>query len=148
MTADLKRIFCTPGLSMTLDHTIPGAAFPEIYSDSLENGVEVSGSVYNRADVVHLDYTVKFTLNIVCDRCLKELRKNFEFDFKRIVVKKADTENDEFISAENDRLDVDEAVISDVILSLPSKMLCSENCAGLCPICGQDLNEAECDCKK
>lgn len=148
MTADLKRIFCTPGLSMTLDYTIPGAAFPEIYSDSLENGVEVSGSVYNRADVVHLDYTVKFTLNIVCDRCLKELRKNFEFDFKRIVVKNADTENDEFISAENDRLDVDEAVISDVILSLPSKMLCSENCAGLCPICGQDLNEAECDCKK
>lgn len=148
MVADLRRIFNTAGFRQDFDYTISGSEFPENDSYSFEEDVSVSGCFYNRADVVHLDYSVKFTLNIVCDRCLKEIKRNYSLDFKRIVVKNVNSDNDEYIVAENDKVDVNEIALSDLLLSLPTKMLCSDECAGLCPVCGCDLNESECNCQK
>lgn len=148
MIADLRRIFCTSGLKREFDYFISDSEFPENDSYSFDGNVGVSGCIYNRADVVHLDYSVKFTLSIVCDRCLKEIKRDYNFEFKRIVVKNVNSENDEYIIAENDKVDLNEIVLSDLLLSLPTKMLCSDDCAGLCPVCGIDLNESECDCQK
>ena len=105
---------------------------------------------YNRADVVHMNYSVKFTLNIVCDRCLKELRRDFSYEFEHIIVNSLNSENDddEFIVAENYRVDIDEIALSDLLLELPTKLLCKDDCKGLCPVCGCDLNESECNCQK
>lgn len=147
MVTDLRRIFNTAGLKQDFDYVIPADAFPENDSYSFDGGAAVSGCFYNRADVVHLDYSVKFTLNIVCDRCLKELKREYSFEFKRIVVKNVSSDNDEYIIAENDRVDMDEIALSDLLLSLPTKMLCRDDCAGLCGVCGCDLNESECNCQ-
>ena len=43
---------------------------------------------------------------------------------------------------------VDDLVEEDLILDQPSKVLCSEECRGLCPMCGKDLNEGSCDCRR
>ncbi len=45
-----------------------------------------------------------------------------------------------------EELDISEDIRSEVLLTLPMNLLCDENCAGLCPVCGADLNEEECDC--
>ena len=55
--------------------------------------------------------------------------------------------NDEYVVTEGDSLDLDELVIQDILLQLPSKMLCKEDCKGLCSVCGTDLNFNECNCK-
>ena len=52
------------------------------------------------------------------------------------------------ILVENMVLDLDELVIEDVFLSLPSRFLCKSDCKGLCNYCGHDLNESDCGCKK
>ena len=57
-------------------------------------------------------------------------------------------ENDELILVENDRLDLKELVLSDLLLNLPMKHLCREDCKGLCPKCGANLNEGECGCNR
>ncbi len=147
MVADLRQIFNTAGLKKEFDYSIPGSEFPKNDSYAFNGDVQVSGSFYNRADVVHLDYSVRFTLNIVCDRCLKELEREYSFDYKRIVVKNVNSDNDEYIIAENDKVDVNEIALSDLLLSLPTKMLCSDDCEGLCPVCGCDWNESECNCQ-
>ncbi len=148
MVADLRQIFNSVGAKKAFEYQISGSDFPKNESYSFSGDVTVSGSFYNRADVVHLDYSVKFTLDIVCDRCLKEMSRDYDFSFKRIVVKTVNSDNDEYIIAENDRVDIDEIALSDLLLSLPTKMLCKEDCAGLCPVCGCDLNESECNCQK
>lgn len=148
MVIDLKQIFCTSGMKKEFEYSLSGAEFPENGSYTFDGDVQVSGSVYNRADVVHMDYSVKFTLNIICDRCLEEVRREYSFDFGRIVVKTVNNENDEYIISENDRVDVDKVVISDLLLSLPTKMLCRDDCAGLCPVCGGNLNDAGCKCRE
>ena len=55
-------------------------------------------------------------------------------------------DNDEFILVEDMHLDVSELAESDIILALPSKFLCKQDCRGLCPRCGKDLNDGDCDC--
>lgn len=148
MIADLRRIFYTSDLKQEFDYFVPGTEFPKNDSYAFKGDVLVFGCVYNRADVVHLDYSVKFTLSIICDRCLKELDREYSFDFRRIVVKNVNSDNDEFIVAENDRIDLTEIAASDLLLSLPTKMLCMDDCKGLCPVCGCDLNESDCGCRE
>lgn len=148
MIADLRRIFYTSGLKHEFDYFVPSTELPKNDSYVFKGDVGVSGCVYNRADVVHLDYSVKFTLSIICDRCLKELDREYLFDFKRIVVKNVNSDNDEFIVAENDRIDLTEIAVSDILLSLPTKILCKDDCKGLCPVCGCDLNESDCGCRE
>ena len=49
---------------------------------------------------------------------------------------------------EGDELDLDELIYSDIILLTPTKFLCKEDCKGLCPTCGKNLNEGDCACAK
>ncbi|MBR6599034.1 MAG: DUF177 domain-containing protein, partial [Oscillospiraceae bacterium] len=50
------------------------------------------------------------------------------------------------IVADSESIDLKEIAISDLLLQLPSKTLCDEECKGLCPSCGCNLNESQCDC--
>jgi uncharacterized protein len=53
----------------------------------------------------------------------------------------------DFAVFENEQIDLDELVLEQLELSLPSRVLCSEECRGLCPQCGADLNVEQCNCK-
>jgi len=53
----------------------------------------------------------------------------------------------DFAVYENDQIDLDEMVLEQLELSLPSRVLCREDCRGLCPQCGADLNVEQCQCK-
>ncbi|PKM62010.1 MAG: nucleic acid-binding protein, partial [Firmicutes bacterium HGW-Firmicutes-21] len=57
-------------------------------------------------------------------------------------------DNDEFILVENGLFDVSEFVQGSITLELPSRFMCSEDCKGLCPKCGHNLNESLCSCDK
>lgn len=147
MKADLRRIFNTVGDKKEFQLEILNDELSQYKPYSFQDGVKLEGSFYNRADIVHMDYSVKFTLNIVCDRCLKEFEREFSFEFKHIVVNSVNKDNDEFIIADNYRVDVNEIALSDLLLELPTKFLCKEDCKGLCCVCGCDLNESECNCQ-
>ena len=75
-------------------------------------------------------------------------RKNTLLFFKNYIkyIKDNNLENDEYIVADNESIDLKEIAISDLLLQLPSKILCDEDCKGLCFSCGCNLNESQCDC--
>ena len=113
--------------------------------------VAVSGEFYNRAGIVTLKYTVSCTLDVVCDRCLTELKRDYSYDFSHTVVPSLQSEGDiydTYLVAQHDSIDMNETAISDLLLMLPTKMLCREDCKGLCDICGCNLNERTCNCRK
>ncbi len=116
----------------------------------IKNGVRVNGSLFSKADVVYLDINLSFTFCGFCDRCAEELAKDFSFDIKKIVVEQLQNEkdDDDYIVIKNKVLDLDELVNEEVSLFLPTKILCREDCKGLCPSCGINLNVSKCDCKK
>ncbi|MFT3951404.1 MAG: DUF177 domain-containing protein [Oscillospiraceae bacterium] len=148
MVIGLKQLFDNAGASKDISCTLPTEVFAALKADPLASPVTVTGDVSNRAGIVKLRYTCTFTVLHTCDRCLKEFTRAYEFAFSHILVQRLSgrDESDEYVVCQDNTLDFDELAVSDLLLELPTKILCDEDCAGLCGTCGQDLNEGSCGC--
>lgn len=146
----LKELFEVVSSQREIDGFVTSdeLVLPEGYS--LKEPVAVKGRVFNRAGIVTIEYKLKAFMMLVCDRCLDEFEDVFEYDFSHILVTQLNNsdEDEEYILCGDNVLDLDELAISDLLLQLPSKILCKEDCKGLCFVCGQNLNEATCECSK
>lgn len=94
---------------------------------------------------------IELTLVIPCDRCLEDVEKHFCIETDRELDMRVTEEQriealDEmnFISGSN--LDVDSFVYGEILLNLPMKILCKEDCRGICNRCGTNLNHGSCSC--
>ncbi len=106
-------------------------------------GILASGSLHTEVEAI-------------CSRCLASFSCPLAFSFEEEYYPTIDVNTgaplavpDEpgcFTINENHILDLTEAMRQYAILAIPMKPLCRDDCAGLCPICGQDLNYTTCDC--
>lgn len=111
--------------------------------------VRLRGSIKNETDIVYLRAVAEFRFDGVCDRCAAEFSRDMTVPVEHILVSELnDEDNDEFILVEGMKLDIEQLVLEDIYLSLPMKTLCKEDCKGICPTCGKNLNEGHCDCRK
>ena len=103
-------------------------------------------------DKLHISGNGFVALEIPCDRCLEPVRTEMYFDIdKDIDMQEAsgeieDEEEKDYIDGYN--LDVDKLVFGEILLLIPGKTLCKEDCKGLCLRCGANLNEGECGCDR
>lgn len=100
-----------------------------------------------------LDCNLKVHAHIECDRCADTIDKEFtnHFVLSYLFSKnnpKTDDYNLKFLTPENDKIDITEDVFEYSELSIPLKKLCKDDCKGLCPKCGKNLNYETCNCKK
>lgn len=146
MIIELKQIFDVLDDSIEFEYNMDMSDYELFSTHPFITPVHVKGGVLNRAGIVTLRYTTDFTLKLICDRCLDEFTKEFKYSNEQILVVSLSTDNDEYIVVENHRLDMDELCLSDILLNLPSKLLCSRDCKGLCPKCGVNKNKTECLC--
>ena len=127
---------------------------PEIIEDvTFEGGARVFGKITNNAGYMRL--TLKAELPYVgeCARCLDEVRGVFSLDFERTVVteglvsdERLEESVDEYIVADDGKLVLDDAVREELLIDFPRKLLCSDECEGLCPKCGKPKKEGDCGC--
>lgn len=109
--------------------------------------VEVVGKVVNRADVTELLLNCNVTVEKPCDRCGKNTNKVYNTPVRRILVTELAGDDDiDYLLITDDELDLYDVVLGEILLSLPMKHLCSEDCKGICPTCGKNLNENSCNC--
>ena len=91
------------------------------------------------------------TVGIPCDRCLEQVAVKIPYEIEqKLDMKKSDTERVQDLD-ENDYLtgmdlDVDRLVYLEVLMSWPLKVLCKDDCKGICSQCGKNLNEGSCGC--
>ncbi len=110
----------------------------------------VTGKLYVMNDKIFLACEVFTEFQVNCSRCLKSF--NYPMDTKinaELVPEDTvedDDEIDDLVYYQNDIIDLNEVVRENIILQLPMKMLCTENCKGLCSQCGGDLNLHQCEC--
>jgi uncharacterized protein len=102
----------------------------------LKSPVKARAVVSISYDAVDVDLTLAADLSLSCSRCLKDIK----FGFNRTV--------DLNYAADklNPIINLDADIREEIILSYPVKPLCKENCKGLCPKCGGNLNEGGCNC--
>ena len=102
-----------------------------------------------RSDVLELSAHVEGTFHTNCARCLKELELPLSFDFTETLTQNSEEidDKDSVIVFSGTTVDLSEIVSSNILLNLSYKYLCSEDCRGLCPKCGADLNDGPCGCE-
>ena len=95
---------------------------------------------------------VDVTLSIPCGRCLEEVPTQICFDIDKkldinesILVDDEMEENDYLIGFE---LDVDKLVYAEILVNWPMRVLCKEDCEGICKVCGANLNKGDCGCQR
>lgn len=111
--------------------------------------VVVDGRVFNKAGVLHCEFQADTTLRSVCDRCAKEFDNPKSVSFSCVLAEeKQEEDNEDIVLLEKDEVDLADLARTAFILDMDTKTLCSEDCKGLCPGCGVNLNEEPCRCKK
>ena len=111
--------------------------------------VSLKGEITNKAGIVRLKAAACFDLTAPCDRCAAGFTKSFCVPVEHILVSELNGEdNNEFIVVLPEGLDIERLTLEDIYLYLPSKLLCRDDCKGVCPSCGADLNRGACGCKK
>lgn len=119
----------------------------------------VKGRASKKGEEVRLRGSIRTTIEVGCDRCLAPrdapLEVEFDTSFIPQSAEAAESENVELLAEnmglaayEGDAIDLDELVREQVLLALPSRHLCREDCKGLCPTCGADLNAEHCTCEQ
>lgn len=94
----------------------------------------------------------RLSVMIPCDRCLEDVKREFELNcVKHVDVGLSDAELTEELDESNFidgyHLDVDKLLFHEILSSWPTKVLCREDCKGLCNVCGQNLNTGSCNCE-
>lgn len=147
MILDLKRIFANEGSVLNVEHSLDMSDVDFMGNYPLKNPVKINGTVSNKASVVSLNLSVEYTFAAPCDRCGVDTAHNHTVTVDKLLATAIERqESDTIITVPDMKFDVDEFVYSEVILDLPSKHLCSEECKGICFKCGKNLNEGECGC--
>lgn len=77
------------------------------------------------------------TIAGICGRCLEPVRQTVDTGELKLFFE---------IAPDQEDLDVTEDVRTEMLLAFPMNLLCSENCLGLCPVCGGNRNRKPCDC--
>ena len=121
---------------VAIDYAADLARLPSgapVYADLLLRGI--SGGLM-------VDGTVAFTADLSCHRCLKTWRSEDSRRILQLVEDPAD--EDAEYALDGDEVDLEPLIRDEVILALPLAPLCREDCVGLCPVCGADLNTDAC----
>jgi len=103
-------------------------------------------------DQIILETSTNAGANFICDRCCKEFNQTVKSKYKMIYLLRSIEDAEEeinitYLSPDTHIIDLSNDVRDYMILSIPMKRLCKEDCKGLCDKCGTDLNEKQCECK-
>lgn len=83
----------------------------------------------------------------LCSRCLERVKVPIQFNINEMFYPSGSVENEK--EAEtfcDDEMDLTDVIQRSILENLPMKVVCKEECKGLCPKCGKNLNEGDCDC--
>ena len=111
---------------------------------------KAEGTILNNSKALELNMTVKGKASVHCARCGKPLTVDISVPVTETLMREEESasEDDEVILYSGKTVELDDVIVSNFLMNVPVKYLCKEDCKGLCPVCGADLNERECDCDK
>jgi uncharacterized protein len=149
MLINLSKILSVP--SYEDDFSIPieedcfdfvGISYPILDKQDIQVHIKNTGK--NR---LHIDVECTVTLALTCDRCLEEVPWTCVIQLEKEYDKsdRDDEWNQESFIEGND-LDVGRLILAELLPKIPMKVLCKDDCKGICPVCGTNRNKKDCGC--
>ena len=148
MRLDLREIILVPGSQVPFDCELETERldFPSV--KAYRAAPRAEGRVYNEAGVLHLEGELTAEMTCVCDRCGAEFDSTKVTPLDAVIVGEENEEYPEYFVLDGQELDLDDVLSTCLILDMETKFLCREDCKGLCPSCGKNLNLGPCGCRK
>lgn len=111
----------------------------------------INGIIRKSSDSIRMHLNIKTKVAVPCSRCLEEAEYPIDMEAE-VVLLTEDTvswedEYDSFI-IENDEIDLIDIATLEILQEILVQPLCGEDCQGICPSCGKNLNTEECNCEK
>ncbi|TQQ84672.1 DUF177 domain-containing protein [Peptacetobacter hominis] len=124
----------------------------EIYK--LASPVEVEGKISRNNKGLYINADVSFTVADKCSRCLETVDIPLEYNIQGFIVNEDDYTEDDyedydaFLIDGRSEVDIMDIIAQTIDFNMPHKVLCREDCKGLCPGCGANLNVEDCRCSE
>lgn len=129
--------------SISVDHvTIDRVNFPFLEPIL----VEVSLKKISLTEIL-AEGKIKTSIEIPCGRCTVSVPYVLEADFSKAIMLENDADEEHEIYVVGNHLNLEELVLNEIYLNFPMKVLCQEDCKGICNQCGADLNVESCQCE-
>ena len=119
----------------------------EYYGTVLGGPVSVNVTCVLQGDDVYVDGTLKCKIVGECARCLGKAKYEFSEELSVTYVRSNPNEEEDEYLYSSGVVNLRQAVRDVFLSNCPPVIYCNENCKGLCPICGSNLNETDCNCK-
>ena len=151
MKLGLAKIIDCPGASVSFSDSVELSDLRFGSCCPVSEPVTASGTIRNTAGVLVMKGMIETTIHGVCDRCAAEFTEKKEIPLDVVLVTElANEENeDEWVfPLEGDSADLDDIIRTVFVLNMDSKLLCKEDCKGMCCRCGKNLNDGPCGCQK
>lgn len=143
-----RELLRQPGLRKTVDVSLPAGDLG-VDDDRITGDVVVDLLATSNIDGVVVEGTVTMPWRAACRRCLTDVTGTAVIDVDEVYQDDVDRHRDGVDDAfpiEGDQIDLVPAVREAVLLELPDDVLCRDDCAGICPVCGRDRNQGSCEC--
>ncbi len=151
MLLALSKIIECPGASVDFSTSVDLSDLQYGTTKPVTEPVLASGTVRNTAGVLVMTGRITTTIHGVCDRCTSNFDRDEEIPINMVLVTELsneDSEDEWVFPLEKDCADLEDIVRTVFVLNLDSKMLCMDDCQGLCCRCGSNLNNGPCGCQK
>ncbi len=147
MLLDLRDILTDPGGVVPFDFNMDMSEFHFATVKEFSTPVHVTGRVENHAGTLTLSGRLSAEMVCVCARCLREFPRHLGLGIRAFLAEKLeDEDNVDYYLLQDGCADLEEIAATAVILNMEQRFLCKEDCKGLCPKCGKDLNDGPCSC--
>lgn len=114
---------------------------------NLVEPVWIKGLLFRMEGNIILKGTLKAIIQTECNKCLDNVIKDLSFDFNEIIINENEDDSaDIMIDVNENSINLEDLIERLLILKLPMRVICMDDCKGLCPKCGINLNNSECDC--
>ncbi len=151
MLLALSKIMDQPGASVSFSTSVDLSDLRFGTVCPVTEPVNASGTVRNTAGVLVMTGSVTTTIHGVCDRCASDFASDVDIPINVVLVTELsneDSEDEWVFPLEGDSADLEDIVRTVFVLNMDSKLLCREDCKGLCCRCGKNLNDGPCSCQK
>ena len=151
MLLGLSKIIDSPGASVSFSTSVDLSDLRYGVSYPVTEPVKAEGMVRNTAGVMVMTGSITTCIHGTCDRCAAEFDREIDLPIDVVLVTELSNEDNEdewVFPLEGDSADLDDIVRTVFVLNLDSKLLCKEDCKGLCHRCGTNLNHGPCTCQK
>lgn len=116
---------------------------------AFEDMCSFSGFIQNNTKSLELNAVVSGKARVHCARCGKPLEVDIKFPVMEILVREdaVYADDEDVVTYSGNEIELDEVITNSFLMNVSGKYLCSDDCKGLCPHCGINLNEESCSCQ-